>query len=109
MDQIAAGIMQGVQEAQLNQSWVVLVCPNDKTALHARMLLSAAVHPSSKCAGRTVILPEGGLISVTTADKPCFVPDSQPFSVLFLAWGQGSGVETKKWRAKAREVLETSL
>lgn len=101
---------QAVEFAIRNQGWVVIVCPDEKLADQAHRAVAGVIPKGSAGSGRTFILPNRSRVSVTQAAEPVFVPDGEPYTVMFLGWGQAQKdafAGMNRWRLKATNVLST--
>jgi len=88
--------------------WVVIVVPPE--VLADAQVSMAAVASENPFGGRTVIFPEGARLSLAVASDPLFLPDGQPFSVMFLGWGGNKTAATTakemiRWRKAASKVM----
>ena len=89
--------------------WVVVVCPDRGEHIRAFEHHGAALGPAgSSFAGRTILLREGGKVSVVPASVSPFIPPDTPFDVLFFGWEDDLSSDARRmqgWREHAARVL----
>jgi hypothetical protein len=99
-----------LDHAQKTGTWVVVVCPEGEFADECRSLISGLFPEGSKFGGRTLRMPSGAKLSITTANDEVFVPEDIPFTTLFVGWStSGQRSDTKglsAWRARASQTLD---
>lgn len=104
---IMGAALKGLRESAASGKWVVLVTHNRDVAVEVRRFLAGASPSTARFSGRTILLDNGGKVSVTSIADTVFVPNDEPFSVMFVGWGKAQGVDTTVWRQKAAEVLNS--
>ena len=99
-----------VDHALNNREWVIVVCPDSSAVLSTYQQCGGGLLPAGTArGGRTDLLPNGGKVSVVAADTPLFVPEGQPFTVMFLGWGDDIIADAKqmgRWRHDATRILD---
>jgi hypothetical protein len=92
-----------------NPSWVVVVLPTDSDTHKSFDKVAGALFPKGVFfSGRTATLPKGGKVSVVSAHIPVFVPEDEPFQVMFFGWSDdlmSKPEDMQRWRDKAVRVL----
>lgn len=104
---LLGALLYALRTAEELSKWVVLVCPPGDREKECRHHLAGVVPDNVKFSGRTAMVPGGGRVSVVSSAVEPFVPENEPFSVLFLGW-DGSTRDPdgmRRWRLRAKEVL----
>jgi len=94
-------------QAQRQGTWVVIICPEESLA-QCQQALIGVLPEGTTFSGRTVLLKNGGKLSVTAAETPVFIPEGMPFTALFT--GGGGTKDTSRgmalWRKRSTAVLD---
>lgn len=89
--------------------WVVVVVPDASEFLTAYNICAAgALPPGSSLGGRTALLPSGGKVSVVAVGTDPFIPDGEPYTVMFAGWGDDIAADNRRmllWRQRASRVI----
>ena len=102
-----ASLQKAVQQSAKTGEWVVVIYPTPEIAARARKVLPAMLPDGSTAGGRTMLLPNGGRVSVVAGDDEPFQVESD-LTVQFLEWGKASPANFKRmslWRAISVKVL----
>jgi hypothetical protein len=91
--------------AEDKQAWVVVVVPPE--ALKDAQNALVAVANGHQFSGRTLRLPRGGCVSLVPVTNQSFLPDDQPFHVMFAGWGGKTtqAQEMARWRTAASRTV----
>jgi hypothetical protein len=103
---VVQNIVFAVKYAQKHGTWVVVVSPGEGEMAVCRQVLSAAIPEGAVFSGRTALLGEGK-VSVVTVRSDVFVPEDEPYEVLFVGWSDDAqrDDEMAKWYSDTSQVL----
>lgn len=101
------------QRIRQEGGWVVVVVPDTKKhnwlGFFQNVFLALRTE-GDVFSGRTLRVPNGGMISVTGYNTPVFVPKDVDFSVMFLGLGLLGTPQIKemhRWSKAAKNIIKT--
>lgn len=108
--EVAVSLHKAAQTAESGKCWVVVVCPDGSDFLTTFQESAGGVLPAgASVAGRTIVLPGGGRISVVAVGDTPHIPPGTTYEVMFCGWGDDIAADNRRmqiWRDGASRVLK---